>query len=60
MFPGGAKMHDVVSAAIASGDLVPVRKFNERLYTRRLTRKFRDTRVYILQLKPDSPPSTRG
>jgi hypothetical protein len=48
-YRGGREMKRAVSEAIASGKLKPIRKFDERLYTSRLSRKSRPTRVYVLQ-----------
>ena len=41
--------HNAVQQAINAGTLVPVRKFNERLYTSRVWRSYTETTVYLLK-----------
>jgi hypothetical protein len=48
-YGGGKEMQRAVRAAIATGELMPIRSFDERLYTSRVGRMFRTARVYVLE-----------
>lgn len=50
-FPGGSAMSSAVRSAIAERKLVPVRQFQERLYSSRFLREHTETTVYLLQRK---------
>lgn len=49
LYPGGTEMQGAVSEGIAAGALTPIRSFDARLYTSRLWRQYRTTRVLVLK-----------
>jgi hypothetical protein len=59
-FKGGNEMARAVREAIASGTLIPERKFNERLYTSRLKRTYKETTVYVLRHVAGGPRLSPG
>jgi hypothetical protein len=48
-FEGGSAMSSAVKSAIAQGTMVPVHRFNEKLYSSRFFRDFTETTVYVLR-----------
>ena len=51
MFPGGSEMKAAVTQAVEQGELTPLRSFDERLYTSRARRSYRETRVTIFEVR---------
>ncbi|MEO7684031.1 MAG: hypothetical protein ABIU86_08855, partial [Gemmatimonadaceae bacterium] len=52
-FLGGSAMSSAVNSAMAAGTLMPVQEFRERLYSSRLFREFKETRVLVLRPRQD-------
>jgi hypothetical protein len=50
-FPGGSELRRAIAESLVRGSLVPVRAFDEILYTSRLLRSFRSTRVEVMAVR---------